>query len=581
MRRMRWLAGAVCVVVLAGCGGLPDSGPIEIGEAPAGSEEDQGVPFAPRPPQRGEEPTEIVQHFLEAMTANPIELSTARQVLSSGAQENWQPDQRIITYAGAPTIAGTTRIEVGLSGANWLDSHGSWRGPMSEQSSQITFPLTSEEGEWRIADAPDAMIVPETWFADRFQQVSLYFFDSTAEILVPEPVFVPRGDQLPTSLIRGLLQGPAREMQGELRSFFPARSTLADVSVPVDNGVAEVALTGELASVAPDDHDRMAAQIAWTLRQDPSLAAARLTIGDAPVTLARGVSEFTLDEGHLYDPAGAVSWTGVFGLRRGRLVTTFPPDVLALDGAFGAADLGVRDVSVSLDGDNAVAVSNDGTTLLAAPVDTEGGEPAEPPVTVLSDATDLLHPAWDHAERLWVLDRTPDGARVLVRDGGGFREVDVSGVTGRNVIDFLVSRDGTRLVAALDGAGGEKVVTSRLLTSGTRVATTDARTIARGAGEGARILDLAWRTPTDIVMASEVNRRLAEVHTISVDGSPATPVGVPSSELLRADAARLLSAPDLSLPAWLVTAGGAFVQLSPAQAELAPPRGVRAATYVG
>ena len=579
MRRLRLWAATACCALVVGCAGLPDSGPIEVGEAPVGSGETQGVPFAPRPPQRGEEPTEIVQHFLEAMTANPIELSTARQFLSRSAREAWQPGRRIITYAGAPEIAGATSVEVGLTSANWLDSHGSWRGALSESQSQITLPLTSEEGEWRIARAPNAMIIPEQFFAERFQQVSLYFFDSSAEILVPDPVFVPRGDQLATSLVRGLLQGPSQEMRGELRTFFPPSATLADVSVPVDNGVAEVALAGDPSDLFPESLDLLAAQIGWTLRQDPSLAAARITIGDVPVTLERGVSEFTLDEGHLYDPAGAVSWTGVFGLRRGRLVTAFPPEVLSTDGAFGAADLGVRDVSVSLDGDDAVGVSADGTTLLGAEVDAEGG-PTPEARTLIDGATDLLHPAWDHAERLWVLDRTPRGARVSVREGNSFRRVHVPGVSGQDVIDFLVSRDGTRLVAAVEGPD-QRVVTSRLLTGGSTVTATRARTIAVAPSGGDDILDLAWRTPTDIVLLSAVNRRLSEVHTLSVDGSPATPVGVPASELLRADAAHLLSAPDLGLPAWLVTGNGGFVQLSPVQAELAPPRRIRASTYVG
>ena len=39
--------------------------------------------------------------------------------------------------------------------------------------------MALENGEWRIARAPDALIVPDPWFEPRFQQVSLYFFDPT------------------------------------------------------------------------------------------------------------------------------------------------------------------------------------------------------------------------------------------------------------------------------------------------------------------------------------------------------------------------------------------------------------------
>ena len=78
----------------------------------------------------------------------------------------------------------------------------------------MTFPMVFEEGEWRIDEAPDALIVPETWFEQWFRQVSLYFFDPTATMLVPEPVYVPRGEALATTLTRGLLMGPARVSVG-------------------------------------------------------------------------------------------------------------------------------------------------------------------------------------------------------------------------------------------------------------------------------------------------------------------------------------------------------------------------------
>ena len=67
-----------------------------------------------------------------------------------------------------------------------------------------------EDGEYRINNPPDALVVPATWFAQRFSQVSLYYFDRTGSVLVPEPVFVPLGDQLATSLVTGLVAGRAR-----------------------------------------------------------------------------------------------------------------------------------------------------------------------------------------------------------------------------------------------------------------------------------------------------------------------------------------------------------------------------------
>lgn len=582
MTRLARLLALLVLLCLVGtaCAGLPHSGPIEVGEPPADSGNDTGVPFAPRPPQRGESPNEIVTHFLEAMTANPIQVSVARQFLSSSARDAWKPERRMITYAGAPGLSGQTDVRVTLPGANWLDAHGAWRGPLPAREARFTLPLATEDGEWRITGAPDAMIVSDQWFQERFTQVSLYFFDSAAETLVPEPVFVPRGDQLATSLVRGLLQGPPEDMRGELRSFLPPDVRLADVSVPVENGVAEISLTGDLAGLAPGNIDPLAAQVAWTLRQDPNVSAVRITIGDSPVTLERGVSEFPVEEGLQFDPAGFDAPTDLFGLRHGRLVTSIPPDVLATDGALGRRDQGLRDVSVSLDGESAVGVTREGSTLLLAAVDGVSGRPARARA-VLTRASDLLHPAWDLAGRLWLVDRTPRGARVMVRQGGRLHPVRVPGVTGKQVIDFLVSRDGTRLVAAVGRATDQRVVVSRLLATRSGLVGTSARTIARDIPGDGRIRDLGWRSPTDFVILSSLDRRLSEVHTLSVDGSTATPLGLPSSELLRSNAVRLLSAPVLDLPAWVVTAGGGFVQLSPVQPEIAPPRGLAVPTYVG
>ncbi len=57
--------------------------------------------------------------------------------------------------------------------------------------------MVPEDGEFRIAGPPDALIVPQSWYAQRFRQVSLYFFDPTSQVLVPDPVFVPRNADLP------------------------------------------------------------------------------------------------------------------------------------------------------------------------------------------------------------------------------------------------------------------------------------------------------------------------------------------------------------------------------------------------
>ena len=53
-----------------------------------------------------------------------------------------------------------------------------------------------------------------TFYEQPFQDASLYFFDPTGRILVPEPVHVPQGQQLTTALVHGLLLGPRPSLAG-------------------------------------------------------------------------------------------------------------------------------------------------------------------------------------------------------------------------------------------------------------------------------------------------------------------------------------------------------------------------------
>jgi hypothetical protein len=580
MSRVRAVVVTAMVLLLCGaCVGLPDEGEVRTAPQPERSNLDQGVLVAPAPPRRGEEPRDIVRHFLDAMMANPLQTDTARQFLTDEANEAWKPERRTITYAGPITPVGQATVAVDLDGANWLDAHGMWQGSLPASAERLTFPMGLEDGEWRIDAAPDALIVHDSFFQDRFQQLSLFFFDPTARLLVPEPVFVPRGSQLATSLVRGLLQGPPGQAGGSTTSFFPRGSSLADVSVPVSNdGVAQVALRGELASTDDESLELMTAQIAWTLRQDPTVEAVRISIGGDPVTLAGGQTEFPVQLGSRYDPQGTGTSGAVFGLRNGRMVSVSRGETTPVSGPFGSTEFQLRDVATDLQATLAAGVTADGSSLLVAPV---GADAEQRERVVVRGASDLARPAWDAAGHLWTVDRRPGGARVTVVVGRRARPVRVPGISGRSVVDLLVSRDGSRLVAIIDRPEGDVVVLSRLTWSSNDVRATRARAIARGEGRRLAVRDIAWRSPTEVLVLTSLSRELSEVRTVSVDGSPATQRGVSPVELLREDARQLVGSPMADTAAWAVTADGRRLQLAPVVDADTIPTDLQMFTYVG
>ena len=579
MTNLRKVVLAVLLAALAtGCVRLPDEGPVEVSAEQQDSVLDEGFPFAPPPPEKGESATEIVRHFLDSMTANPIQTSVAKQFLSRSARTSWNPERRMITYSDVTTPTGNTDVDVTLIDANSLDSRGAWGGPLPKEASTVTFPMTVENDEWRIDKAPDAMIVSDSWFASRYRQVSLYFFDPTGQILVPEPVFVPSGRQFATSLMRGLLRGPGNRLRGVSRSFMPKGLSL-DLSVPVSaDGLAEVALQGDISGLDPETIELMTVQIAWTLRQDPSIERVRVSVGDTPITIAGEGPDFDVEIGQAYDPSGVYAWQDLFGLRGRRMVSSVNGREERVSGPFGRRRHSFRDLSVNLAGTEVAGVTGDGGTLLLAPVDAAQGRGVR---TVVSGATDLLHPAWDHTDRMWVLDRTAAGAQISYVEGRRRVPVRVPGITGERVIDFLDSRDGSRFAAAIDRPGSDVVVLSRIVRRDAAVRTTPRRMVRAGVGEQLQIRDLGWRSPTEIAMVSALTDELSEVRTFSVDGSPSTQSGDVPTELIREDIVRLASSPLPERSTWAVAADGTVIQLAPERDVPPPVVGIRALTYVG
>jgi lipoprotein LpqB-like beta-propeller protein/sporulation and spore germination protein len=523
-RACAFLASVVTLAALlaSGCGvSMPESGPV-VGTAVGGSRGDDGtVNINPRRPSKDASPEDIVRGFIEAMTATPaIKTSVAREFLTQDAQSAWKPTGTVI-YSGALT---TTRVGgsvvARLGDAARTDARGAWLGALSEEASTVAFPMEEEAGQWRISDPPDWLIVPQSWFEQRFRQVSLYFFDPTGSVLIPEPVFVPRGRQFASTLVNGLLAGPTPELAADELNLLPP-NLRSLVSVPVsEDGVAQVDLTSDSTDdvvPATSETELLVSQLAWTLRQDPTIKRFGVTIGGRPVQLPNGETEFDIDHGEEYAPYVAGAGTLLYGLLDGRLVSGRPGDLQSVPGPFGQADYGLRTIAPDLLLNQAAGVTATGDTLLIGPVKDTG----DPVVPLLTGGEDLLDPAWDFSGRLWEVDRRATGAVVQYLQGDRMRPLDVPGISGADVKDFLVSRDGSRLVAVLrTDADNDLIMVSRILTKGDGRVDRALPAVSIAAPDDGRIRDIAWRSPTSLIVLYPVLPSLFQIRPAAVDGAP-------------------------------------------------------------
>lgn len=566
MSPLRRVAVALAAVLATGgCVTLPEGGGVrdQPGDVTTTG---AGIRYAPPGPAPGAAPRAIVTGFLDAMGASPVQTSTAREFLTEEAAEGWEPQRRTVVYDGISSFTRDAPGDLTLTGAAWLDEAGRWRGELPSGEERVRLRLEREAGEWRIAGLPDALLARRSWFGGEYGQFQVHFLDPAYGVLVPEPVFAPRGDQLATSLVRALLAGPPDPDAPWLATRLDGLR-LADGAVTVRDGTARVDLAGEARLPTPASRTELAAQLAWTLRQVPGVRTFQVRFGDTPLTLEGGLTDIPVSAGPLLDPAVATASKVLFGVREGRPVRVTPDSIAAIDGPDAPA-YALREVSVDLEETRRAEVSADGHQVRFAALDGSG------PVTVVR-GDDFAHPAWDRSARAWLLDRRTTGASVSVVAGGRQRMVRVPGVSGARVTDLLVSRDGTRLVAAVRTGGRDEVVESRLRWSDDGLEVSPARLVATFVG----VRDLGWEGPTHVVVLTS-DDDLSEVTWLSLDGAPADLRDSPPADTIFDDVRTLVSSGSSGQPVWAVTAKGALVRVGPTPGE-ASPRGVTQLTPVG
>jgi hypothetical protein len=593
VRRVRPVLLAVLLVLglgLTGCVSLPRSGSVSSVAVTRTGDGDALVDYTPPGPTPGSAPVPLVQNFLDAMTATPLTTSVARQFLTTATSRTWDPEKGTISYGGVQLDRGPGgRVDLRLSDVTELDARGTWLGdPTGGRGHDVRLRLVKERGQWRINRPPDRLLVPRTHFETHYQQLLLYYFDRSAQVLVPEPVFLPRGRQAATLLVTDLLRGPEPYLADVEQTYFPRGAALDGLSVPVSrDGTAEVPLGDDVLDLPSSQRTRLLAQLAWTLGQIPGVARLRVTVDGTPLDLPGSREDLSVEDSSQFDPSVVYASADTFGLRGGRVVTVDEHGEQRISGPAGGLDLGLRSLAVDLLAQRVAGVTRDGRTVLESDRDgVPGRAPARSDVrTVLTGGTDLARPVYDRTGQLWVLDRTRSGARVSVvrtsGTGSSAATVRAPGITGADVERLLVSRDGTRLVALVRRGARAVVLLARVVRDdrgrvqrvvGTRRLPVD--------GSGA-IRDLSWRTPSSVAVLRTQQGRSSLV-VAEVDGSSGAAAST-GTDVFERVADRVVSSPSRRSPLLLATSDGRYHELSVSGTwrtfDLRP--GLRALTFVG
>jgi hypothetical protein len=510
---------AASTALLAGCAGIPTSGPIEQGDVVAAPGSDSFVRVIAREPVPGMSPEEVVRGFQEATASQEPGFGVAKLYLTPLAAATWQPDRGVQVYDNSgltfeqrgDVVAATG----GLSGD--IDGEGQWTVAAPGSRVDVRYGLAQVEGEWRISAPPQGLVLGRADIDRSYRSFDLYYFTKDFLSLVPAPVTVPLTEAgLATTLVQSLLDGPTPWIAPSVSTGFPVGTRLASPSVPVVDGVAEVSLSPEAALADDAQRQGLSAQLVWTLRQLPEVTAVRVSVGGQPFTVPGVGSVQSVDSWSAYDPDAVPDTFTAYALdERGllRLSADYKLSVqseLRPEGILPAVDLDATTVA-------ALSANRAQVWQYPLPAESDGAR------VYTGDA--LARPSFDRSGGLWLVDR---GRGLRLVEGGKVREVPVVGLPDDVVVGDIsaasVSRDGTRIALLVQRGSRVEPMVARVERAGDVVRVAAPRRVDSLLTDS---LDLAWADSGTLVVLGSSGTSSLEVWRFGVGTTSVRRVGAP------------------------------------------------------
>lgn len=485
VRVMRGAALALAALLLSACAGLPTSGDVsaglELGEAP----EDNDFLFIASGPAPGATPQEIVEGFMEAAISPADTWSIARSFLTPALQSAWRPgagvsvDTNATSRSMTSTIsddqvddATTGEVTVQFDQVANVDEFGAYSESVGP--STVSFSLQRlDDGEWRISQAPEGIVLDESRFSLVFDGYPLQYFDQSWTHLVPDVRWFPRRTSIATTVTQALIGGaPSPWLEQSVQSAFPVDVQLAEDAVPIDTAqVAEVALEGPVSRLDQTTLARMRTQLQATLdASGVHVSQVKFTVDGRPVNA--GVVKLREDP---VDPGVLVLTDDAFGAIVGDQISPIegisdevvgiPQAIASIDVATDSSHAAVQlaDGRVFVVGDGNIDELDAPPTSVAPSIDPFGYTwtvPAGDPGAVQVWGTDIsphaVENAWPSASSISAMRVSSDGARVAaVVTVGGQHWVVIAAIQREEGVP--VALGSVKQLTRIDGAADDLV----------------------------------------------------------------------------------------------------------------------------
>lgn len=506
-------------VLLTGCATIPTQ--TEPQPLPIGSGQSAEVTVPPPPPNAS--PADLVQAWIRNGGDPRGKHAAARAYLADSAKNTWNDSASLTIVADNPVIAepapsapGTPANERTITLSATTVGQLGPDNAFEPESNQYLAPITVQkqsDGQWRIVQPPDGVVLTQSEFVSFYRAVRIYFFDPPLGALVPDLRYIandPSSD-LAARVIDELLSGPSNAMANALRSAIPSSVTTKTVPAEQSDGAIQVNLHN-LPEEPAHTKQLIIEQIVQTLHE---ISPSPVLIQSEGTPLIPEQPEWVVGELPSYN-ATTTPNAGQPGLLAAHGKVFSLKDGSPVPGGAGDGSYNVVTGAQSEDGSELALV---GST--ANGVQLRVGQYGKSDPVVQLQAGTLTRPTWapgqpgaEASNEVWTVADGQFVDRVLETQQGTWvaNNVDATALTTFGQISALrLSRDGTRVAAI---AGGHLLVGAVVPDQQDQVAIK--QVVQLQSQNITNAVDVDWLDPLNLAVATAQSGQ--PVFSVSVDG---------------------------------------------------------------
>lgn len=448
------------LALLTGCAGIPRSGSVHEGNE-AGEDENSAddVTLIADAPVPGASQEDLLKGFIAAASSPLNNYAVAREFLAPDTRLDWNPDASVtLDDPGERNLnrISDSEIKVNVSPVAVLDSSGVYSERVAGGVVSQSYSFTKVSGEWRIAEAPDGILLEQSLFETVFDQHALQFYAPDWSALVPDMRWFPSGSSSATRVVTELLKGPSEWLAPAVTTAFPDGTRLARSSVPVADGEAQVDLSREALTADQSARKRMKAQLIASLENVAGAGMVSLMFDGQPID----VPTLTVREPRV-DSRALIMTDDGFGYSAGEGIERIP---------------GLSDAVESLTATDAEINSENTHIAVRAPGGVYSVQAGEAPILV-DERDNLISPTIDDDGYIWTVPASKPSA-VRVHDASGTAvDLQTSWPEASTIVSLEMSRDGTRIIALIESGGDSQVLLAGVKRGSDGVPTTIGETV--------------------------------------------------------------------------------------------------------